>query len=125
VQLLLPSCRVLMEKRCHHVLFECLPLRLLGCMLPRTSENPQNANFALTEFSEVGLPGDGVPGIWRELAYSIDKGGPTSSKACEPNTLRSSSRSGVLLNFARSSKNASISPAGCKAAISLPVPSPT
>src|SRR5215208_582684 len=53
VQLLLPSCRVLMEKRCHHVLFECWPLRLLGCLLPRTSENTQNAKFAFTEFSEV------------------------------------------------------------------------
>jgi hypothetical protein len=55
VQLLLPSRRVLMEKRCHHVVIECLPLRMLGCLLPRTSENPQNANFALTEFSEVRL----------------------------------------------------------------------
>src|ERR687889_681103 len=37
VHLLLPSRRVLMEKRCHHVLFECLPLHPLGRLLPRTS----------------------------------------------------------------------------------------
>src|SRR5215203_6065870 len=46
VQLLLPSRRVLMEKRCHHVVIECLPLRMLGCLLPRTSQNPQKAKFA-------------------------------------------------------------------------------
>jgi hypothetical protein len=73
----------------------------------------------------VELPLYGVLGNSRELAYSIDKGAPASSMPCELNTLRSSSRSGLLLDFARSSKNASISPAGCRAAIILPVPSPT
>jgi hypothetical protein len=34
VQLQLPSRRVLMEKRCHHVVIEFLPLRLLGRLLP-------------------------------------------------------------------------------------------
>ena len=46
MHLLLPSRRVLMEKRCHHVVIECLPLRMLGCLLPRTSENAQKAKFA-------------------------------------------------------------------------------
>src|SRR5215204_4409757 len=68
---------------------------------------------------------DGVLGNSREIGYSIDKGGPTSSIPCELNALLSSSRCGLLPNFASSSKNASISPAGCKAPISLPVPSPT
>ena len=38
VQLLLPSRRVLMEKRCHDVVIECLLLRLMGRLLSRTSE---------------------------------------------------------------------------------------
>ena len=45
VHLLLPSCRMLMEKRCHQVLFECLPLRLLDCLLPRTSEKPHSTTL--------------------------------------------------------------------------------
>jgi hypothetical protein len=74
-----------------------------------------SAHFAFTEFSETR----------GGLAYSIVKGTPANSMPCELNTLWSCSRSAVLLNFPRSSKNASISPAGCKAAISLPFPSPT
>ena len=34
VQLQLPSRRVLMSQRCHHVVMEFLPLRLLGRLLP-------------------------------------------------------------------------------------------
>jgi hypothetical protein len=65
---------------------------------------------------------DGVLENSREIYDPIDKGGPTSSSPCELNVMLSSSRSGVPPSFARSSKNPSISPAGCKAAISLPLP---
>jgi hypothetical protein len=80
-------------------------------------------NVGEYEFCELRL--NGVLGNSREIDYSIDKGGPTSSIPCELKALLRSSRSGLLPNFASSSKNASIWPAGCKAPINLPVPSPT
>src|SRR5215218_5504814 len=36
---MMSSCRVSTPKGCQHDLVECLPLRLSGCLLPRTSEN--------------------------------------------------------------------------------------
>jgi hypothetical protein len=36
---------MLMEMRCRHVVIEFLPLRLLGRLLPRTSQNSFKANF--------------------------------------------------------------------------------
>src|SRR5215211_8173135 len=79
--------------------------------------------FLEDRFCELRL--DAVLGSSREIGYSIDKGGPTSSIPCELNALLSSSRCGLLPNFASWSQNASIRPAGCNAPISLPVPSPT
>jgi hypothetical protein len=42
---LLPRRRMLMEMRCRHVVIEFLPLRLLGRLLPRTSQNSFKGNF--------------------------------------------------------------------------------
>src|SRR5215207_4982856 len=46
VQLLLPSRRVSTLKGCHHAVVECLPLRLSGCLLPRTSQNSSSRTLA-------------------------------------------------------------------------------
>jgi hypothetical protein len=42
---LLPRRRMLMEMRCRHVVIEFLPLRLLGRLLPRTSQNSYSTHF--------------------------------------------------------------------------------
>jgi hypothetical protein len=44
---------MLMEMRCRHVVIEFLPLRLLGRLLPRTSQNSFKANFRESPKGEV------------------------------------------------------------------------
>src|SRR5829696_5917885 len=45
VQLLLLSRSVSTPKGCHQAVVECLPLRLSGCLLPRTSEYSSSTQF--------------------------------------------------------------------------------
>jgi hypothetical protein len=45
---------MLMEMRCRHVVIEFLPLRLLGRLLPRTSQNSFKANFREFLFHAIG-----------------------------------------------------------------------
>jgi hypothetical protein len=45
---------MLMEKRCRHVVIECSPLRVMGHLLPGTSQNSVKAKFAECTFHALG-----------------------------------------------------------------------
>src|SRR5215212_6516095 len=74
-----------------------------GLSIHLTTLGRCSTNFACVVFCELLLYG--VLGNSREIGYSIDKGGPISSSPYELNALWSSSRSGLLPNVARLSKN--------------------